>query len=559
MLIKRSKVHDIARELAEGTERTLDTTGENVHDFVRQFLERISWSVDDLRSFYKEKNRLFLDSIMHSLHSPHHNQRIPHIVHKIWITSESAPVCPDDDLISRLFKSVESAPSDWKFIFWTNSNHVASAVLQKKIQSNARAILILNLNDINLGVLKDNISTLIRDNKYVLAADLLKIAILHEFGGIYADLGVHLANDLLNIFGICDYVFMLGQAGFLQTSMLAMPPQSQLALMFLGILSNPEVLAISPSQQSAFRALDEVRMFAGPGFTACTLMFCPDAARVFIIPPQSNHHKWSSLKSWYGNEGKFGNVLISTSTPSILSDDRAYFYESIADQSTWFHNCSEFFVEKIRLLLKMHGYFDGHATLLCSIFFYCGSDKAMAWHNYGYIYNYILECFVGKESRFLEVGIGTNFIDVPSSMKASGIPGASLRAWREFFINASIHGADVDRRILFQEKDISTFFVDQLDLGTIDKLFSEIREENFDIIIDDGLHTMQANLNLLSKGINMLRNDGIYIVEDVAHSCVDAWREFIENSTYSGAILQLPHSKNKNDNCLVIISRHRLC
>ena len=35
--------------------------------------------------------------------------------------------------------------------------------------------------------------------------------------------------------------------------------------------------------------------------------------------------------------------------------------------------------------------------------------------------------------NILEVGIGTNFLDVPSTMGEDAIPGASLRMWRDFF------------------------------------------------------------------------------------------------------------------------------
>ena len=35
------------------------------------------------------------------------------------------------------------------------------------------------------------------------------------------------------------------------------------------------------------------------------------------------------------------------------------------------------------------------------------------------------------------------------NMTASGKPGASLRVWRDYFNNAQVIGADIDKRILF--------------------------------------------------------------------------------------------------------------
>ena len=43
-------------------------------------------------------------------------------------------------------------------------------------------------------------------------------------------------------------------------------------------------------------------------------------------------------------------------------------------------------------------------------------------------------------------------------MNINGKPGASLRAWRDYFENALIYGADIDKNILFKENRINTFF-----------------------------------------------------------------------------------------------------
>ena len=40
-------------------------------------------------------------------------------------------------------------------------------------------------------------------------------------------------------------------------------------------------------------------------------------------------------------------------------------------------------------------------------------------------------------------------------------PGASLRAWRDYFVKADIYGADIDKKILFNENKIKNFYVDQ--------------------------------------------------------------------------------------------------
>ena len=60
----------------------------------------------------------------------------------------------------------------------------------------------------------------------------------------------------------------------------------------------------------------------------------------------------------------------------------------------------------------------------------------------------------------LEVGIGTMIPGVSSSMKGYASdeykPGASLRAWRDWFPNAKIRGVDVQMDCMFWEDRIET-------------------------------------------------------------------------------------------------------
>ena len=53
--------------------------------------------------------------------------------------------------------------------------------------------------------------------------------------------------------------------------------------------------------------------------------------------------------------------------------------------------------------------------------------------------------------NLLEIGLGTNNPKIVSSMGLKGKPGASIRAFKEIYINASIYGADVDENILFKK------------------------------------------------------------------------------------------------------------
>ncbi len=150
-----------------------------------------------------------------------------------------------------------------------------------------------------------------------------------------------------------------------------------------------------------------------------------------------------------------------------------------------------------------------------------GSDKATE-HNYHLLYGPIL-AERDSVTGLLEVGLGTNHPDVISSMGVDGKPGASLRAFRDFLPKAQIYGADVDRRILFSEERITTFFVDQTDPRSFDAIADAIGG-NIDLIIDDGLHSPNANLATLLFGFERLKVGGWLVIEDITPAAVPLWQ-----------------------------------
>jgi len=151
-------------------------------------------------------------------------------------------------------------------------------------------------------------------------------------------------------------------------------------------------------------------------------------------------------------------------------------------------------------------------------------------HNYSGYYNQIFSHCKKSIKLVFECGIGTNNEKLVSSMGNQAKPGASLRVWRDYFPRASIYGADIDKKILFEERGIKTFFVNQLDSQSIKTMWKQIKKKNFDLIVDDGLHTFDAGINFFKNSINFLSKSGIYIIEDVAYKDLVKYVEYFNNS-----------------------------
>ena len=187
-----------------------------------------------------------------------------------------------------------------------------------------------------------------------------------------------------------------------------------------------------------------------------------------------------------------------------------------------------------------------------------GSDKGGKNNHHNYS-NYYSELFYNNKNNienFLEIGLGSNNENIPSNMGSDGVPLASLRAWRDFFKNANIFGADVDKSILKNEDRIKTFYVDQTDPKSIEKMFEKIGVKKFDIILEDGLHEFNANICFFENSIKFLQDDGIYIIEDVYYKDQDKFINYFEKMNFNFSIVDIFHEKNIANNCLIIIRKN---
>ncbi len=168
---------------------------------------------------------------------------------------------------------------------------------------------------------------------------------------------------------------------------------------------------------------------------------------------------------------------------------------------------------------------------------YRGSDKVA--HNYHLIYSCLFSD-LNLDYKILEIGLGTNNPKLISSMGVDGMPGASVKAFRDTFSNALVYGADVDKEILFKEERIKTYYVDQNDLKTFDNITNQVKDK-FDLIIDDGLHYQLSNLNTLIFALSNLSKNGYFVIEDIGIWTIETWK-IVNNilpSNFESKIIQM--------------------
>jgi hypothetical protein len=145
-----------------------------------------------------------------------------------------------------------------------------------------------------------------------------------------------------------------------------------------------------------------------------------------------------------------------------------------------------------------------------------GSDKDN--NGYSHLYSILFDRIRNDNLNVLEIGIGTMIPNVCSSMKNympdDYCPGASLRAWRDYFKNSNIYGMDIQQDTQFTDDRIVTYLCDSTNETSVNNVMLDVNVK-FDIIIDDGHHYDQSQKMTLVNFLPYLKDGGIYVIEDI--------------------------------------------
>jgi len=125
-----------------------------------------------------------------------------------------------------------------------------------------------------------------------------------------------------------------------------------------------------------------------------------------------------------------------------------------------------------------------------------GTDKEFL---HSYVSNFYQDAFEPLQQKpidILEIGTFT---------------GASLKMWKEFFVNGKVSGVDIeDRRIEdYIDEAITYHHADAYRQEFIDKL------PQYDIIIDDGPHTIGSQMLAIALYYPKLKDGGMLVIEDI--------------------------------------------
>ena len=113
-----------------------------------------------------------------------------------------------------------------------------------------------------------------------------------------------------------------------------------------------------------------------------------------------------------------------------------------------------------------------------------------------------------KKLNILEIGVG--------GYKSPHDGGNSLRMWKDYFPNSTIHGLDLYDKSALAEERIKIYKGDQCDRDCLMKIYNDMG--GIDIVIDDGSHYSEHVTSTFKILFPLLAEHGIYAVEDTQSS-----------------------------------------
>ena len=146
------------------------------------------------------------------------------------------------------------------------------------------------------------------------------------------------------------------------------------------------------------------------------------------------------------------------------------------------------------------------------------------WNHYFEIYDRHFSRYRGTDVHVLEFGVSH---------------GGSLQMWKHYFgPHAKIYGVDINPQCKkLEEEQVEIIIGDQEDKSFLKELAKRI--PRIDILIDDGGHTMQQQINTFEELFPCVDRNGIFLCEDLHTSY---WSQF--GGGYKNPDTFIEYSKN---------------
>jgi hypothetical protein len=237
--------------------------------------------------------------------------------------------------------------------------------------------------------------------------------------------------------------------------------------------------------------------------------FRNNGIKMFIVPYEPDNHLFETRELWDIHQGvtsfpvlRYASSVENTGCnhPDMLKQQPKFYEPSDFNSVTPIINGERFNTDKYN-----HGYMRIYSTIFSEM---------------------------KNVKKVLEIGI---------------YQGDSLRMLSHYFKDAKIYGIDISDCSHLNSDNIITYVYNQENKEDLHE-FLELSGGEFDLIIDDGGHTMkqqQISLGVLFKSLN---SSGVYILENIHTSNLDGYRTIEDEITTLDMLTELDKTKKLTSN-----------
>lgn len=246
---------------------------------------------------------------------------IPQISHRTWITSEDNPVEVPVDRLNIYLDSIQmlDASPGWQHIFWCmDQTHLPQTVkfLQEAKDRLGLNIQIRDIKDILPSMRGRSIfEAFYNDKRFCNANDIFRLNVLHNQGGIYADMGCTFLKDLTPFLEIYDRLFFLYDWGNIDHGVCAVKPHDDILDRYLNSLETLHLLPKSVKTLTS-SASSQLTWTGSHHLMIMLDLFSKETDKIMFIP-EGQFLTIKQSHSW-GISAKFGNKSILESKVDVF-------------------------------------------------------------------------------------------------------------------------------------------------------------------------------------------------------------------------------------------------
>lgn len=143
--------------------------------------------------------------------------------------------------------------------------------------------------------------------------------------------------------------------------------------------------------------------------------------------------------------------------------------------------------------------------------------KGSQYHNYMFEYERYMEPIQSTARDVLEIGVST---------------GTSMKMWRDYFPQATIHGVDIDPACTKYAEDRVRIYIGRQEDQSFMETVGLAATGGYDLVVDDGCHVCEHIVKTMEYLKLYLKKGAFYFIEDVGESSLPWLTAAISRGSY---------------------------